>query len=627
MLSEIQRSVADRKIAPLEGLKIISAAGENPTPEMLRDIQRLIAAQKAFTYASDGLIGDGWEHYIGQANESLGSYVVRYALGHKEKHFPAPASSRTPPEHTPLTRAQLTQWMSDHGILGVRADILQYAFAIWHVSQFNIAKVKTLAPGTRIHVGEFDYVRPAPRLDEARLAPILKELEYQRLFNDKFVLSKADAPRPPVPEGLKTLIFASEFGEFAPELGFQVSPSFNEVIKKNLVESPPVETWAEALNPGQPMGVSLRLLSQLLDEAEQNGDFFVEKSYFKKSNYADRVVNEYSVIASSRYKVTAQGIRNSLPRLIGTTDMANGASGIDFWNSDERLGVELQNEAGTVIGRASLRLFEPTHMDLRLDFARPRTRLRRADGTVFSFSTGATTAILGQEYFYLWAEDALRAGWPKTSPDGPSVFEQVKPSEPGPVPSSIEEAIRQNPVALPKFPDAYPIEYHGHSYLSLGWSLFLKDGLCIVPPGFDFYGSVRIQRDGKLYWVSPRSYIEAIDPSQSDELQQIIRENNFYGTIQNARGVLAYDLDSNEWMSYPVPLPRLTPNVLMGGKWTTESYPEGDVLVHTYNGWSDKDQKYEDIVTKVDLRGVTPKSAGQGYFTYVKPPYGNGLLF
>ena len=42
---------------------------------------------------------------------------------------------------------------------GLRADVLQYALAVWAVTSVNYKKLSNLPPGTRIPVGDFDYLQ------------------------------------------------------------------------------------------------------------------------------------------------------------------------------------------------------------------------------------------------------------------------------------------------------------------------------------------------------------------------------------------------------------------------------------------------------------------------------------
>ncbi|HTR54419.1 MAG TPA: hypothetical protein VMJ10_27190 [Kofleriaceae bacterium] len=608
MLLEIQTALADGVVLPHEAMKMIAAAGDDPSPEAISIAQRFVAAQQGLISSSESFAGDDYVS-LGMPNALLGGFVSRYALGAPIPRYPAPSGPTILTPGTHVHAADLATWMQAHGITGLRSDVLLYAFEVWQVSHANSAVLATLPPGTRIAVGEYDYVQPAPVGDEAELAPILAYLGADRVLDDKYPLSAATETRPPLPGGDKTLVFATELATFAPGMGFTALPSFDDVVSADDVISPPLDAWIEALDPSTSSSVGLRLVSELLDLTTQNDYVDIETSYWNDSDYDGFVDPQTSGIISSRYQITNANIRASMWHLVGTTFMINGAAGQDGDNDDQSVGIVLVDANGAPSGRASLRVFDGVTSEYHMPFNRPRTRFRLPDGTYTFVDMGYTfDATEPSSYYVGQAREMLEQGqWPVApqSMAPATIAELAGPLDSGTPPQSLEDAIAMPVPPAPVASDRLIASYGSHTYYVSGNAIVLEDGTSIAPPGIDFWSAVPVVAPHTIYWLASQDLRD--DPTTA-----------IYDGAGNARGIIAFDLDSRTWELYQVPLLSVAPDVIPNAHIAVESSTDGDTIVLTYDGT---------MQTTLDLRGVTPVPVGRGYFTQVLPPYGDGTLY
>jgi hypothetical protein len=72
-------------------------------------------------------------------------------------------------------------------------------------------------------------------------------------------------------------------------------------------------------------------------------------------------------------------------------------------------------------------------------------------------------------------------------------------------------------------------------------------------------------------------------------------------------------------LRFEVQGPEIPVGIVQSAAWSVEHHDDGAVLVGKYEGWSEEVRGYAQKEARVDLRGVTPKPVGAGYYTMVPP--------
>jgi hypothetical protein len=95
---EIKRALDDRVLFQREAMKIVAAAGANPSIESIANAQRLCGV---LLIDANSMWGAGDRTWFESPTRILGRFVTRYALGQPDPYFPGPPTSLVPETGAP----------------------------------------------------------------------------------------------------------------------------------------------------------------------------------------------------------------------------------------------------------------------------------------------------------------------------------------------------------------------------------------------------------------------------------------------------------------------------------------------------------------------------------------------
>jgi hypothetical protein len=274
----------------------------------------------------------------------LAAVTPYLALGYSQPGVPHSFAPSTPAlpvtEGSPVSLTSLAGFLASTGNDTIRPDVLLYAFHLRQVSMANEAIWAKLPECTRIDIGHYQLFRGLDTVGgpvDTKFGRDRSYVTYRHpvcdmgispswMMPDDMVdfLHRCPQSAPPAAPlvgtfGERHAVFSHELATYAPARGFVAPSPFATVATRSDIPSPPIELWAEALNPLSSLGTTLRVVSHLLNMAEQRGplNFYGSIPYklYYSGDYRDTSA-DYGPNVTVGYQLTTDDIQDSLVSLL-----------------------------------------------------------------------------------------------------------------------------------------------------------------------------------------------------------------------------------------------------------------------------------------------------------------------